>query len=58
MKAKRKRASDRAVRFNVTMSPALAQEMEKIMRHQGFAGPSDYLQARVCKDAGLELKAT
>lgn len=58
MKTKRKRASDRAVRFNVTMPPSLAQEMEKIRRQYGFAGPSDYLQARVRKDAGLELKPT
>lgn len=51
----RKREHEKAVTFNITLPGPLVPELNKILQQYRFKGPSDYLQARVRKDAGLEL---
>lgn len=58
MKFHRKRRYQRAVRFNVTLPPSLVPRLERLILRHSFNGPSDYLQARIRKDTGLDLKAT
>lgn len=56
-KHKTKRASQRAVRRNISMPPQLDQIADAIAAKFAFASFSDYVQARLRKDAGLDLAA-
>ena len=48
---------DKAVRINLTIHPSLHSEMGTLLRKFKFAGPSEYIQARMRKDLGLDLAA-
>jgi hypothetical protein len=42
--------------INVSLPPVLAVELDKIVARLGFKGPSDYFQASIRYDAGLNLR--
>lgn len=50
-----KRASECAVRRNISLPPELDRLAEAVTRKYCFASFSDYIQARLRKDAGIEL---
>jgi Arc/MetJ-type ribon-helix-helix transcriptional regulator len=52
-----KRPSERCVRRNVSLPPKLDVEADALARKFAFATFSDYVQARMRKDLGLELVA-
>lgn len=45
-----------SVVINVSLPPVLAVELDKIVARLGFKGPSDYFQASIRYDAGLNLR--
>lgn len=45
-----------AVVINMSIPSALNAELAKILARMGFKGPSDYFQARIRLDAGLNLR--
>lgn len=51
-----KRVSERAVRRNISLPPDLDRIAETLARKYCFASFSDYVQGRMRKDAGIELK--
>jgi hypothetical protein len=51
---RRKRAHERAVRINITLQPALYEAMAAILKRGGYAGPAEYVAARVRLDAQLD----
>jgi len=50
-----KRDSERAVRRNISLPPELDRLADSIASKYAFPSFSDYVQARLRKDAGLEL---
>jgi hypothetical protein len=52
---KTKRRHEKAVRVNITIQPLLFNASEELVKKYGFNGLSDYIQARIRQDAGLEL---
>jgi len=52
-----KRMSQRAVRRNISLPPQLDMMAETLAQKFAFASFSDYVQARMRKDAGIELAA-
>lgn len=52
-----KRPSQKCVRRNVSLPPKLDQEADSLARKYAFATFSDYVQARMRKDLGLDLVA-
>ena len=51
---KSKRLHQRAVRTTVTLPPALFDASREIILRYGYTGLSDYLQARIRRDSGME----
>jgi hypothetical protein len=47
----------RSVRVSITLAPALIAAAEAIVRQHQYNGISDYIQARIRHDAGIELAA-
>lgn len=45
----------KVVRTNITLPPRLLEAAHAIVRERGFVGLSDYIQARIRADAGLDL---
>lgn len=54
---KRRPAFGQAVRINISLPPALLQRAPELLVKYGFNGLSDYYQARMRKDLGLDLVA-
>lgn len=52
-----KRSSMRAVRRNISLPPQLDQIADQVAARFAFGSFSDYVQARIRKDAGIELAA-
>lgn len=52
-----KRSSQKAVRRNISLPPQLDRLAEAVANKFGFGTFSDYVQARLRKDAGMELPA-
>lgn len=50
----RKPRHRRAVRINVTLSPILFDAVGEIVKRSGYSGVSDYLQAKIRRDAKLD----
>ena len=50
----RKRQHHRVVRTTVSLTPALFDASREIIARYGYTGLSDYLQARIRRDSGLE----
>lgn len=55
MRNAKKPAHLKCVRINITLPPVLLDASTGVFRKHGFAGLSDYVQARLRKDAGLDL---
>jgi hypothetical protein len=53
----RKRASQRSVRRNISLPPQLDSQAELLAQRFAFPSFSDYIQARMRKDLGLDLAA-
>jgi hypothetical protein len=53
----RKARYKRAVRTTITLPPALFEASREVIHKRGFVGLSDYVQARLRADAGLDLAA-
>lgn len=45
---------ERAVRVNLSIHPRLLSALPDLLRKGGYNGLSDYVQARIRRDAGLE----
>lgn len=45
---------DKVIRVNVSIHPRLIAVVPEILRRGGYSGLSDYIQARIRQDAGLE----
>jgi hypothetical protein len=58
MKTQKKRDHQRAVRTCVTLHPTLFDVCPELFRKHGYSGLSDYIQAKIRQDAGLELVET
>ena len=52
---RRKYSHQAAVPVNVTLPPLLHTKLYEVITRLGFSGPSDYFQARIRADAGLQL---
>ncbi len=52
-----KRENEKSVRVNITVPPALMSVVPDIIKKHGFSCFADYIQARIRKDAGLEIAA-
>lgn len=46
--------TEKAVRVNVSLHPRLVAVVPDLLRRGGYSGLSDYIQARIRRDAGLE----
>ena len=55
-KSRNKPSWKRAVRVNVSLHPQLLEVLPDILQKGGYMGLSDYLQARIRRDAKLEDK--
>jgi hypothetical protein len=44
-----------SVRINISLPPVLVQRTPELLNKYGFTGLSDYYQARMRKDLGLDL---
>lgn len=53
-KPSRKPQEDRAVRVNLSLHPTLLSVLPELLKRGGYSGLSDYVQARIRRDAGLE----
>lgn len=53
----RKRGSEKAVRRNISLPPELDRMADQIAAKYAYSSFSDYVQARLRKDAGIELAA-
>jgi hypothetical protein len=51
----RKRESERVIRRNICLPPELDRRSGAVLAKFGFSSFSDYVQARLRKDSGLEL---
>lgn len=45
----------KVIRTNITLPPRLLEAAHAIVKQRGFVGLSDYIQARIRSDAGLDL---
>ena len=45
---------EKVVRTNITLPPRLWEAAQNIVRERGYVGLSDYIQARIRSDAGLD----
>jgi hypothetical protein len=52
--ATRKPAHRRVVRINLTLPPVLFDAAAAIVKDSGYTGLSDYLQAKIRRDAKLD----
>lgn len=55
-KAGNKTREDRAVRLNISLHPRLISELPALLRSRGYTGLSDYVQATIRRDAGLDSR--
>ena len=53
----RNRHGAKAVRANITIHPVLWDHAQSLVSARGYNGLSDYFQACIRKDAGLESQA-
>ena len=51
----RKTRHQTAIPVNITLPPVLHGKLLILVQSHGFTGPSDYFQARIRSDAGLDL---
>lgn len=52
-----KRSYEKAVRVNITLPPLLHQESDALLKKYKFTCLSEYFQARMRRDLGLDLAA-
>lgn len=57
MKPQRKRMHSKVVRLNLTVPPVLFNHLQQLVSQRGYAGPSDYLQSAIRRDAKIEVPA-
>lgn len=50
----RKAQQKRVIRANITLPPRLWEAAQSLVSKGGYVGLSDYVQARIRRDAGLE----
>lgn len=50
----RKRPHEKSIRLCVTLTPVLFNACQELIRKGGYSGPSDYVQAKIRKDARLD----
>lgn len=53
-KTARKTPKHKVVRANITLPPRLWEAAQALVTNGGYVGLSDYVQARIRRDAGLE----
>jgi hypothetical protein len=55
--ARRRQAYANSVRVNISLPPKLHERVPELLTKHGFSGLSDYYQARMRKDLGMDLVA-